>query len=481
MRSLPVLLALLVASPSRAQIETAGALLDSLRAVAAIGDDAERDVALDALWDDLVAAGRVPFAAGGDAVFLWRGAAGTASVAGDHTGWSPRPAERIGSVWARVEAFDPAGRIDYKWVVDGSWLVDPANPHQQWGGFGPNSELRMPEWVFPDETVQRPGLPSGTLSGPRTVASAHYEHPVTYRVWTPAVTGADHPTVYVTDGHEYADDRLGALPTVLDNLVAEGRIEPPVVVFIDPRVGGQNRRSDQYVQNPGFAAFVATELVPAVDAAYPTRAEREARVILGTSLGGLFSAYLGTEHPDVFGRLAIQSPAFWVSETAAWSGPSIYERVAAAPDGLTVAMTTGTVNDTEEGARRMRDVLAARGGALTYLEVPEGHSWGNWRATLDVLLEALLPPRPVARGNRPTDGSLRLVAFPNPTAGVLTLRAEGTAGPVQLACSDALGRTVWRGAGPEAIVPAGRMAAGVYRCVAQAGLERAVRVGTVLH
>ena len=35
----------------------------------------------------------------------------------------------------------------------------------------------------------------------------------------------------------------------------------------------------------------------AIDAAYRTRADRDSRVILGTSLGGLFSAYLGTQQP----------------------------------------------------------------------------------------------------------------------------------------------------------------------------------------
>ena len=79
------------------------------------------------------------------------------------------------------------------------------------------------------------------------------------------------------------------VPRRRDNLVADGRVEPCVVVFVDPRWAGQNRRQQQYVQNPGFAAFVAEELVPTIDAAYRTRPDRESRVILGTSLGGVFA------------------------------------------------------------------------------------------------------------------------------------------------------------------------------------------------
>ena len=471
-------LLLLVALPASAQIETATQLLDSLGVTAAL-PEAERDAALDALWSDLQTGERIPFAAGDSAVFLWRGDASLSEVAGDHTGWRPAPAERFGDVWARAERFDPAARVDYKWVIDGNWILDPNNPHRQWSGFGANSELRMPQWAFPTETIRQDGVPQGTLSAPQSIASTRYGRTVRYRVWTPAGMTPGRPTVYVTDGQEYADDRLGALHIVLDNLVAEGRIEPPVVVFIDPRVGGQNLRSEQYVQNPDFAAFVARELVPVIDAAYPTRPERGARVILGTSLGGLFSAYLGLEHPDVFGRLAIQSPAFWVSESNDWSGPSIYERMADSPSFFRVAMQTGTIRDTEDGARRMRTVMNAGGTDLTYAEVPEGHSWGNWRATLDLLLEALLPPGAVVNEPEP-DAALRLSATPNPTRGDFTLQVEGARDSVRLACIDTLGRTVWEGAGVHAVVPADSLVAGVYQCTAHADGWQATRALTVV-
>ena len=469
---------LLSAVGVQAQIPTATALLDSLAATAALADASARDQALDAIWSDLSATGRVPFVAGDSAVWLWRGSAGRAAVAGDHTGWEPAGARRFGTVWARAERLDPASRIDYKWVVDGEWVLDPANPLRQWSGHGPNSELRMPGWRLPAEAVRGEDVAGGTLSAPRSIASARYGKTVTYRVWTPAdYDGLSAlPTVYVTDGHEYADDRLGAMPTVLDNLVAQERIEPPVVVFIDPRVGGDNLRQEQYVQNPGFAAFVADELVPAIDAAYRTRPDRDSRVILGTSLGGLFSAYLGVQHPDVFGRLAIHSPAFWASEGSSWagtwSGPSIYRRMAESPATFSIAMSTGTVHDTQDGARRMRDVIGRRDDALFYDEVPEGHSWGNWRGTLDDLLTALLPPG----GDT---GPLRLAAQADASGETVTLRTFGAKGPVRFECADADGRAVWSGRGVWASVPVAQFDAGVYRCTAWSGDERASQSVTI--
>ena len=367
----------------------------------------------------------LPYAAGDEALVVALGG-GEVALAGDATGWQPVPMERVRStgpggtersLWLHTWTLPPDARVDYKLVVDGEWVLDPFNPHQQWGGAGPNSELRMPGWRAATETAPRPDVPGGTWSGPDTLRSAALGEPVVVRVYAPpgvegrtlrlgARGGAPGalPLVVVTDGHEYADPRLGALPTVLDNLWHEGRLPPLVAVFVDPRWDGQNRRQSHYVDHPGFADFVATELVPAVEAAYPVARRREARALLGTSLGGLAAATLGARHPDVFGALAIQSPAFWVgagpdapapgftSWRPAWTGPSVYERLSSVAMPLRISMSTGTIRDTEAGARRMRDALRGTPHTLTYREVPEGHSWGQWRGLVGAQLADLFGP-----------------------------------------------------------------------------------------
>lgn len=472
--------------------------LDSLGTIAAIPDAAERDERVGALWAALQSEGRIPFTEGDSAAFLWRGSASTVAANGDHNGWGAAVSgamSRVGlsDVWMRVYSFPEAARLDYKLVVSGSWILDPNNPHQQYSGVGTyNSELRMPAWVYPEETIRQAGVPQGALSTDLTIQSQRLGYAVRYRVYTPAGYGAmgDLPVIYATDGHEYADDRMGTFPVVLDNLIADGRAAPCLVVLVDPRdvVTGVNRRQEQYVQNEAFAAFIAEELVPAIDAAYRTRPDRDARVILGTSLGGLFSAYLGVLHPDTFGRLAIQSPAFWVSEAGGWSGPSIYEMVEAAEDGVfSVYMSTGTIHDAEDEARRMRDVFTAHGHPLACREVPEGHSWGNWRALLDEALMALVPGPAVGREAPPADDSgLRLDAVPNPSRGVTALDfALETPARVDLACYDALGRLVARVCDGEALGAGYHRRAlalptsGAYVCRLKTEERAATRVVTV--
>ena len=107
-----------------------------------------------------------------------------------------------------------------------------------WGGFGPNNELRMPNYVFPQETVHNPNVPSGAVTGNINIASTNMGYNINYRVYTPAGYDTNHlsnlPVVYVTDGHEYLADYLGSMAIVLDNLTATGQMQPTIAVFIDP-------------------------------------------------------------------------------------------------------------------------------------------------------------------------------------------------------------------------------------------------------
>ncbi len=372
------------------------AFVSALTDTASIDDAALRDARLDELFAELRAAGQVPYAQGRDVAFLYRGPGSSISFPGDHTGWSTSSssagATRLGDsdVWMRAAQLVADSRIDYKIVRDGAWLLDPLNPLHVWGGFGPNSELRMPEYAYPMVTVPRPNQPQGSLSGNILISSSYLGYDVQYRVYTPAgASVGDMPVIYFTDGHEYLEHHLGSAVVVLDNLIANRRVPPTLAVFIDPRdpVTGENKRFQQYVGNVDFADFVALELTSAIDAAYTTDGVPAGRTIVGTSLGGLFSAFLGARHSGRFEHLVIQSPAFQV-----WPAIyNIYATNASLPPALDIYMEAGTVHDGSGGAT-MQGILAAGGYDYVFEEVHEGHSWGHWRGKLDDAFVTLLGP-----------------------------------------------------------------------------------------
>ena len=365
------------------------AFKDSLTTLTQIADATERDEKLSALWDSLRAHQQIPFKHGASVAFLYRGSGTRIQVAGDFNGWNPNAGTASlmapSNVWIREETFPEDARLDYKIVRNGNdWILDPANPLRQRGGFGDNSELRMPAYVPSPWVERRAGTLQGSYSLVNTIASASLGYTVNYRVYLPAgYEGerlSDLPVIYVTDGHEYADDLIGSMRIVLDNLIADGEIVPVIAVFIDPRVGGNNLRGSQYVENPQFAAFVADELVPVIDATYRTDPRRYARAILGTSLGGLNSAYFAAERTDTFYLIGIQSPAFH-------AGNDIYDLYRDEPvRDVRIHMSWGTIFDVGDAGEVMAGILSEKGYQFETVILNEGHSWGSWRATLDDML-----------------------------------------------------------------------------------------------
>lgn len=365
----------------------------TLTKTAALVDPELQQEKVTALWDSLVSNQQIPFVFGDSVALLYKGTAGTVNWAGDFNGWSPTyTGQRIGEsdIWMVEKVYPANARLDYKIVVDGSWKLDPYNSFIQYSGFGPNSELRMPEWNFPLETKLDPTTPRGVLSENQLIVSSaiNLNYTVQYKVYTPSSYNQldNLPVIYVTDGHEYADDKLGSMVIVLDNLIYQKKIQPIIAVFVDPRDPsnlGNNRRMQEYRANQKFANFLGDELVPVVDVTYKTNSSAANRAILGTSLGGWNSAFLGLVRSDVFQLIGIHSPAF---DAAIIQNYSSAEHLP-----LKIFMSTGLIYDTQNQARAMKSVLEQKGYPVQYVEVNEGHSWGNWRALLEEPLTYFFP------------------------------------------------------------------------------------------
>ncbi|KER09193.1 MAG: hypothetical protein HY22_13050 [[Candidatus Thermochlorobacteriaceae] bacterium GBChlB] len=428
------------------------AFKDSLTATASIPNDSIRSQRLDAFWNALVAETRVPFTMGDKAAFLYRGAATSVAWSGDFNGWSALSrGERLGQsdIWMLEQTLPSDARVDYKIILNGNnWILDPANPFQQLSGFGFNSELRMPNYVPSTDVVRKPNVAAGTFRDNTTIQSRQLGYSVNYRVYTPAgynpSSNQAYPVVYVTDGHEYANDLMGSMVIVLDNLIAERRIRPLIAVFIDPRNPSnpaQNRRATEFIMNEKYLRFVSDELMAAVDSAYRTERRPDSRAILGTSFGGVNSLYFGASASSIFGLIAVQSPALWRTPELL----TMYQNAARLP--IKIFLTTGTMRDGENDTRRLRDILQQKAYPMFYREVNEGHSWGNWRALLDDMLLYFFPTAASTTDSK-REGALQKTFqlfqnYPNPFNPTTIISYQlPTAGNVSLKVFDVLGREI---------------------------------------
>jgi len=383
----------LMVSLTSAQDDPLATMQNFANYVAQIADAPTTDAQtmVDGFWTQLTENQFIPFVRGGDVAFLYRGESQTVDWRGDFNGWSATSdfaGERIGEtdLWVVYAQFPSDARLDYKIVLNGStWILDPYNPNQQMGGFGANSELRMADYSPSPFIVRDETAPQGRVRGAYRLQSEALGYAVNYSVYLPAgYADLDAlPTIYVLDGHEYINDDMGSMVIVLDNLIAQQLISPVIAVFIDPRDPNNpsnNRRQTEYIENSAFAEFVAEELVLNIDRVFKTAETAQSRAILGTSLGGLASAYIAVNYPDVFHNVAIQSPAFWISSELY----GLYEQ----SDDLDLFMiiTNGTPEWDADDIPNFTTILDDLSIQYGYVEVNEGHSWGNWRSLIDDIL-----------------------------------------------------------------------------------------------
>jgi enterochelin esterase-like enzyme len=381
--------------------------------VNSLGDPGAKQAAVDSFMTYARTIG-IPFIEDSTANFIYLGNPNSVSVPGDFNGWNMNawPMTKLSQTnfWYRSENFELDARLDYKFVINGSnWILDPENPNICQGGFGPNSELSMPLYVQPWEINYNPSISHGTVLT-KTIFSTNVGTNYQLNIYLPpgydSLSSTTYPTVYFQDGSEYIS--LGKAVNVIDNLLDSSKIQPLIAVFVKP-----NNRNEEYAGSLRiqYRLFFVNELVPYIDANYKTKVDPKERLVLGDSFGGNISALISYNHPEVFGLCGLHSAAFW---------PNGYEAYNLIVNGsvkdIKWSSIWGTYESLFTNMRDFRDYLLGANYELDWLERPEGHSWGLWRATIDNMLVYFFPGSSssvFAEGNSP-EGFILYQNYPNP-------------------------------------------------------------------
>lgn len=139
-------------------------------------------------------------------------------------------------------------------------------------------------------------------------------------VYTPPGYSAKHtyPVLFLLHGlggDETEWRRAAAPEVILDNLIADGRAVPMVVVMPNGRARADDRTPGELFTQDHFAAFAAFErdltedLIPAVEARYAVARDRTRRAITGLSMGGGQALNIGLAHLDTFAWIGAFAPA----------------------------------------------------------------------------------------------------------------------------------------------------------------------------
>jgi enterochelin esterase family protein len=360
--------------------------------------------AVDRFWAEVSATGTPMIEPWGDGAvlvtFLWRGEASSTRA-----WWNVDiPLTRVAGtdLWYGSEVFpddlctiycllhDGAQAIPTSPDGTGSAHIDTANPGRVHFPGDPQDPGDRDYWVSSLElpgapadlwSTARPGVPPGRL----TTATLGGVHTVT--AYRPADAPTEElPTLVVFDG--YLAQMMMRVPTVLDNLIAAGRIPPVTALFVHNRA---ERRERDLSPLPAMQTFVADELLPWARTAWGIGSGAGGNLVAGSSRGGLVAAYLGLCRPDLFGAVIAQSGSFWWPTPDEGEPGMLIREAARMPDaGVRFYLEVGSM-ETGPGpggapsqvtaCREMRDALRANGHEVTYAEYTGGHDYVNWRRT----------------------------------------------------------------------------------------------------
>lgn len=293
------------------------------------------------------------------------------------------------------KALDPE-LYSYSFMMDGVKISDPSNVFMSRDVVtisnlfmidGKESELYKVQNV-PHGSLSKVWYHSEKLNADRRIT-----------VYTPAgyeTNGQKYPVLYLLHGMGGDEDSwstLGRAAQILDNLIAQGKAKPMIVVMTN----GNSDLQAAWGESPtgyvtptielpkttdGSFEEAFPEVVTFVDKAYRTIAKKESRAIAGLSMGGFHSMQISKEYPTLFNYIGL------FSASARFKGRKdshIYENCEAkiktqfAQKPALYWIAIGKDDFLYEENQKFRSFLDANGFPYTYVESEGGHIWRNWR------------------------------------------------------------------------------------------------------
>jgi enterochelin esterase family protein len=202
---------------------------------------------------------------------------------------------------------------------------------------------------------------------------------------------ARYPVLYLQhgmgeDARGWSDQ--GRVGFILDNLIAEGKAKPMLVVMDDggitpgamggPRRGGGPNFWDK------FTELLIGDIIPMIDSTYRTIADREHRAIAGLSLGGTQTWGITQAHLDEFAYIGSFSAPFGFPEIPGGFNGLLGNPAAFAKQVNVLFVSIGTAEGgMTAGGRNFHQALEQAGINHVYYESPgTAHEWQTWRRSL---------------------------------------------------------------------------------------------------
>ena len=294
----------------------------------------------------------------------------------------------------------------YNFIVDGVSISDPLNKD-----LFPNENFKASLVEIPAGfAFRRPGSPQpqaqqGVPYGVRDVPHGKMQY-CQYRssvlnawrplvVYTPAgyeTSGKSYPVFYLISGTTDTEEtwfKVGKLNTILDNLIADGKAEPMIVVMPYGNMGSTPQPASMAATKmyEVFAKEMTECIMPYVEQSFRTVNDRDHRAIAGFSRGGGQSLFTALRNPEKFAWLASYS-AYLTPEMMDTCFPQYGENPALINDQFKLVWYgVGSEDFLYKQVVENREYLDKKGIKHEDMNTDGGHTWMNARAYLNETLQ----------------------------------------------------------------------------------------------
>ena len=276
------------------------------------------------------------------------------------------------------------GAWRYMFNVDGVSTVDSRNVNTS-----PNQTQVQSILYVPGDFSETRDVPHGAVCSVRYVAATLGNARREMYLYLPpgySKTSASYPVLYLIHGGgdtAISWSTAGRANDILDNLIAEKRVKPMIVVMPSgwtPK-GGQVMTSDA-TKDP-FTSELIKDIIPYVEANYRVLANPDSRGISGLSMGGIQTLNVGLHHIGTFRYVAVMSSG-WISEN---DRDFFFKSEAGQIPKYNSLLKLfwwgwGETDIARANGLAVIDRLKGQGVKIETMETPGGHEWANWRLYL---------------------------------------------------------------------------------------------------
>lgn len=261
----------------------------------------------------------------------------------------------------------------YHLTIDGGVFNDPGTKNY-YGSCRWESGIEIP--AHDEDFYAMKQVPHGNVQQVYFYSKSTDTHRRAF-VYTPPTYGKDkkkYPVLYLQHGwgeDETAWSNQGHANLIMDNLIAEGKIEPFIIVMTYGMTNDVKFGHIKEFTAKEFETVLVDELIPYIDSNFRTQADKKHRAMAGLSMGGFETKLITLRRPEVFNYYGLLSGG-----TYAPGDIKDKNQVAS------IFISCGSKENPDGVTKAVNDLKAAGFKATSFVSPDTAHEFLTWRRSL---------------------------------------------------------------------------------------------------